>query len=55
MAIFLMAELAHWCMREDPMDRPEMREILGALSQIVMSSIEWEASILMEHEESLLL
>lgn len=40
-----MAELAHWCMREDPVDRPEMREVVGTLSQIVMSSIEWEASL----------
>ncbi|OIV93060.1 hypothetical protein TanjilG_20722 [Lupinus angustifolius] len=43
--IYKMAELAHWCMREDPVDRPEMREVVGTLSQIVMSSIEWEASL----------
>ncbi|KAK7252397.1 hypothetical protein RIF29_36311 [Crotalaria pallida] len=43
--VFKMAELAHWCMREDPVDRPEMREVVGTLSQVVMSSIEWEASL----------
>jgi len=40
-----MAELAHWCLCEDPNVRPEMREIVVALSQIVMSSTEWEASL----------
>ncbi|RDX80786.1 LysM domain receptor-like kinase 3, partial [Mucuna pruriens] len=43
--VYKMAELAHWCLREDPNERPEMREIAVALSQIVMSSIEWEASL----------
>ncbi|TKY69902.1 LysM domain receptor kinase 3 [Spatholobus suberectus] len=43
--VYKMAELAHWCLREDPNDRPEMREIVVPLSQIVMSSIEWEASL----------
>lgn len=40
-----MAEIAEWCLDEDPMERPEMREIVGALSKIVMSSIECEASL----------
>ena len=40
-----MAELAHWCLREDPVERPEMKEMVAALSHIVMSSIEWEASL----------
>lgn len=40
-----MAEIAEWCLEEDPMERPEMRDIVKVLSQIVMSSIEWEASL----------
>lgn len=40
-----MAEIAEKCMREDPIERPGMKEIVGMLSQIVMSSIEWEASL----------
>lgn len=40
-----MAEIAAWCLQEDPVERPEMRDIVGALPQIVMSSIEWEASL----------
>ncbi|XP_061372766.1 lysM domain receptor-like kinase 3 [Gastrolobium bilobum] len=43
--VFKMTEIAHWCLCEDPLDRPEMKEIVVALSQIVMSSIEWEASL----------
>lgn len=40
-----MAEIGEWCLEEDPMERPEMRDIVKVLSQIVMSSIEWEASL----------
>ncbi|QCD90661.1 hypothetical protein DEO72_LG4g1618 [Vigna unguiculata] len=40
-----MAEVGHWCLCEDPNDRPVMRDIVVALSQIVMSSTEWEASL----------
>lgn len=40
-----MAEIAEWCLQEDPIERPEMRDITGPLSRIVMSSIEWEASL----------
>ncbi|WVZ12225.1 hypothetical protein V8G54_016755 [Vigna mungo] len=43
--VYKMAEVAHWCLCEDPNDRPVMREIVVALSQIVMSSTEWEASL----------
>lgn len=42
---FQMAAVAEWCLREDPVERPEMRDIVKVLSQIVMSSIEWEASL----------
>lgn len=34
-----------WCLSDDPVSRPEMREITANLSQIVMASIEWEASL----------
>jgi hypothetical protein len=34
-----------WCLSEDPLDRPEMREIMSMLSQIHLASIEWEASL----------
>ncbi|XP_047174233.1 lysM domain receptor-like kinase 3 [Vigna umbellata] len=43
--VYKMAEIAEWCLQEDPIERPEMRDIIGALSQIVISSIEWEASL----------
>ncbi|XP_003530632.1 lysM domain receptor-like kinase 3 [Glycine max] len=43
--VYKMTEIAEWCLQEDPMERPEMRDIIGALSQIVMSSTEWEASL----------
>jgi hypothetical protein len=40
-----MAEVSHWCLSENPVDRPEMKETVIVLSKIVMSSIEWEASL----------
>lgn len=40
-----MAELSKNCLSEEAADRPEMREIVQTLSQILMSSIEWEASL----------
>lgn len=40
-----MAEIAEWCLSEDPISRPEMREIVVALSQTMISSVEWEASL----------
>lgn len=40
-----MAEMAAWCLSEDAVNRPEMREIVVKLSQILMSSVEWEASL----------
>nr|ASM47254.1 exopolysaccharide receptor [Trema levigatum] len=43
--VFKMAEVAELCLREEAVDRPEMRDIVVTLSQIVMSSIEWEASL----------
>ncbi|KAK2977464.1 hypothetical protein RJ640_016092 [Escallonia rubra] len=43
--VYKMAEIADWCLSEDAVNRPEMREIVVALSQIMMSSTEWEASL----------
>ncbi|XP_058772289.1 lysM domain receptor-like kinase 3 [Vicia villosa] len=43
--VYKMGELSHWCLSENPVDRPEMKEIVGVLAKIVMSSIEWEASL----------
>ncbi|KAI9169682.1 hypothetical protein LWI28_016036 [Acer negundo] len=40
-----MAEIAEWCLSEDPYNRPEIRDIVVTLSQIVMASTEWEASL----------
>ncbi|KAL2344376.1 hypothetical protein Fmac_005661 [Flemingia macrophylla] len=42
--VYKMAEIAVWCLQEDPIQRPQIRDIILALSQIVMSSTEWEAS-----------
>ncbi|BFG16357.1 hypothetical protein CerSpe_026310 [Prunus speciosa] len=43
--IFKMAEIAEWCLSDEAVERPEMREIVLMLSQIMVSSIEWEASL----------
>ncbi|WRX13581.1 Protein kinase domain - like 10 [Theobroma cacao] len=43
--VYKMAELAEWCLSDEAVNRPEMREIVVTLSQIVMSSVEWEASL----------
>ncbi|KAF6157455.1 hypothetical protein GIB67_004393 [Kingdonia uniflora] len=43
--VYKMAEISEWCLNEDPVNRPEMRETIGTLSQILVSSIEWEASL----------
>lgn len=40
-----MAEIAEWCLSEDPINRPEIRDILPMLSNIMTSSVEWEASL----------
>ncbi|CAI0390378.1 unnamed protein product [Linum tenue] len=43
--IYKMAEIAQWCLSEEAMNRPEMRDIVGPLAQIVTASVEWEASM----------
>lgn len=40
-----MAAVAEWCLNEDAVDRPEMRDIVAILSQIMITSTEWEASL----------
>ncbi|KAI9125127.1 hypothetical protein K1719_003743 [Acacia pycnantha] len=43
--VFQMVVLAERCLREDPLERPEMRQVVEALSHLMMSSMEWEASL----------
>ncbi|KDO82240.1 hypothetical protein CISIN_1g044997mg [Citrus sinensis] len=43
--ITIMAAVAEWCLNEDAVDRPEMRDIVAILSQIMITSTEWEASL----------
>lgn len=43
--VLQMAEISEWCLSEEAVGRPEMREIVVLLSQIVTTSIEWEASL----------
>ncbi|KAI4328188.1 hypothetical protein L6164_020565 [Bauhinia variegata] len=43
--VYKTAEIAMWCFSEEPIKRPEMREVVVTLSQLVMSSTEWEASL----------
>ncbi|KAI7735499.1 hypothetical protein M8C21_017857 [Ambrosia artemisiifolia] len=43
--LYKMAEIAYWCLSEDPNNRPEIREVVESVARIVMSSIEWEASL----------
>ncbi|KAM0849452.1 hypothetical protein ACQ4PT_053730 [Festuca glaucescens] len=40
-----LTKISMRCLSEDPLDRPEMREIMPLLSQIHFASIEWEASL----------
>ncbi|GMI75019.1 LysM-containing receptor-like kinase 3 [Hibiscus trionum] len=43
--VYKMAEVAMWCLSDEAVSRPEMREVVLTLSQIVMSSVEWEVSL----------
>ncbi|KAL8208250.1 hypothetical protein R6Q57_007662 [Mikania cordata] len=43
--VYKMAEISYWCLSEDPNNRPEIREVVESLARIVMSSVEWEASL----------
>lgn len=40
-----MAMLAKQCVEEDPVLRPDMKQAVITLSQILLSSIEWEATL----------
>ncbi|GAY36260.1 hypothetical protein CUMW_020980 [Citrus unshiu] len=43
--VYKMAAVAEWCLNGDAVDRPEMRDIVAILSQIMITSTEWEASL----------
>ncbi|KAL8035873.1 hypothetical protein ABFX02_12G123600 [Erythranthe guttata] len=43
--VYKVAEIAQWCLSEEAIDRPEMSEVVVALTRIRMTSIEWEASL----------
>ncbi|KAG8643372.1 hypothetical protein MANES_11G033200v8 [Manihot esculenta] len=41
----ILAMLAKQCVDEDPILRPDMKQVVISLSQILLSSIEWEATL----------
>lgn len=43
--LFKMAILAKSCVEDDPMLRPDMKQVVISLSQILLSSVEWEATL----------
>ncbi|XVE52022.1 hypothetical protein DITRI_Ditri02bG0087000 [Diplodiscus trichospermus] len=43
--VFKMAMLAKQCIDEDPIVRPDMKQVVINLSQILLSSVEWEATL----------
>ncbi|KAL6614545.1 hypothetical protein ACP70R_036815 [Stipagrostis hirtigluma subsp. patula] len=43
--VYKMAMLAKQCVDEDPVLRPDMKQVVITLSQILLSSIEWEATL----------
>ncbi|XP_073048377.1 LOW QUALITY PROTEIN: lysM domain receptor-like kinase 3 [Primulina eburnea] len=43
--VFKMAMLAKQCVDEDPILRPDMKQLVISLSQILLSSVEWEATL----------
>ncbi|MBA0794149.1 hypothetical protein Gohar_018501, partial [Gossypium harknessii] len=43
--VFKMAMLAKQCVDEDPIVRPDMKQAVINLSQILLSSVEWEATL----------
>lgn len=43
--LFKMAMLAKQCVDEDPILRPDMKQVVISLSQILLSSVEWEATL----------
>lgn len=43
--VYKMATLAKQCVEEDPVLRPDMKQVVLTLSQILLSSVEWEAAL----------
>ncbi|KAL8043190.1 hypothetical protein ABFX02_09G102800 [Erythranthe guttata] len=43
--LFKMAILAKQCVDDDPILRPDMKQVVISLSQILLSSVEWEATL----------
>ncbi|XP_074577907.1 lysM domain receptor-like kinase 3 [Curcuma longa] len=43
--VYKMAMLAKQCVDEDPVLRPDMKQVVISLSQMLLSSIEWEATL----------
>ncbi|KAI4355579.1 hypothetical protein L6164_004338 [Bauhinia variegata] len=43
--VFKMAILAKQCVDDDPLLRPDMKQVVISLSQILLSSVEWEATL----------
>lgn len=43
--VFKLAMLAKQCLDDEPMLRPDMKQVVISLSQILLSSVEWEATL----------
>ncbi|RVW76775.1 LysM domain receptor-like kinase 3 [Vitis vinifera] len=43
--LYKMAMLAKQCVDHDPILRPDMKQVVISLSQILLSSVEWEATL----------
>lgn len=43
--LFKVAMLAKQCVDDDPILRPDMKQVVISLSQILLSSVEWEATL----------
>lgn len=43
--VFKMAMVAKQCVEEDPILRPDIKQVVISLSQILLSSVEWEATL----------
>ncbi|XP_061358370.1 lysM domain receptor-like kinase 3 [Gastrolobium bilobum] len=43
--VFKMAMLAKQCVDDDPILRPDMKQVVISLSQILLSTVEWEATL----------
>ncbi|URE12221.1 STYKc [Musa troglodytarum] len=43
--VYKLAMLAKQCVDEDPILRPDMKQVVISLSQILLSSVEWEATL----------